>query len=134
MLHKLIFALAMLFATTFVQAEIDVNKADQAALDGIRGIGPAMSKRILEERKSGGDFKDWYDLQKRVKGIKEKSAARLSANGLTVNGQALHVNGAAHDARGQADKPAKGGKAVAAGPTATASGAPQPAGKSSAGK
>ncbi|WDZ95188.1 helix-hairpin-helix domain-containing protein [Herbaspirillum sp. WKF16] len=83
----------LLFIVTFVMAagmafaEVDVNKADQAALDGVRGIGPSMSKRILEARQKGGSFKDWDDLQNRVKGIKEKSALKLSANGLTVNGQ-----------------------------------------------
>jgi len=63
-----------------------VNKADQAALDGIKGIGPSTSKAILEERKKGGDFKDWDDLQKRVKGVGEKSSEKLSQAGLTVNG------------------------------------------------
>ena len=71
----------------FAFAQVDVNKADQAGLDGIKGIGPKMSQRVLDERKKGGDFKDWNDLQRRVKGIKEKSATRLSNAGLTVNGQ-----------------------------------------------
>ena len=71
----------------FAFAQVDVNKADQAGLDGIKGIGPKMSQRVLDERKKGGDFKDWNDLQSRVKGIKEKSATRLSNAGLTVNGQ-----------------------------------------------
>ena len=69
-------------------AQVDINKADQAALDGIKGIGPKMSQKILDERAKGGNFKDWNDVQSRVKGIKEKSAIRLSTAGLTVNGQA----------------------------------------------
>ena len=68
-------------------AQVDINKADQAALDGIKGIGPKMSQKILDERVKGGNFKDWNDVQSRVKGIKEKSAIRLSTAGLTVNGQ-----------------------------------------------
>ncbi|SNS37526.1 competence protein ComEA [Noviherbaspirillum humi] len=89
MIKKLLLTLATFIATmSFAFAQVDVNKADQAALDGIRGIGPAMSKRILDERKKGGDFKDWDDLQTRVKGIGEKNAAKLSAAGLNVNGQA----------------------------------------------
>ncbi|BEV16998.1 helix-hairpin-helix domain-containing protein [Herbaspirillum sp. DW155] len=88
MLKKtLLFILSFFAATALAWAEVDVNKADQAALDGVRGIGPAMSKRILEERQKGGAFKDWSDLEKRVKGIKDKAAVKLSANGLTVNGQ-----------------------------------------------
>ncbi|MFJ3058709.1 ComEA family DNA-binding protein [Herbaspirillum sp. NPDC087042] len=89
MLKKILLSIvSFLFTTSLAWAQVDINKADQAALDGVRGIGPSMSKRILAEREKGGAFKDWDDLQKRVKGVKDKSAARLSANGLTVNGQA----------------------------------------------
>lgn len=88
MLKKFLLALVTCVASIgFAFAQVDVNKADQAALDGIKGIGPKMSQRVLDERKKGGDFKDWNDLQSRVKGIKEKSATRLSNAGLTVNGQ-----------------------------------------------
>ena len=88
MLKKLILLIASCVASIgFAFAQVDVNKADQAGLDGIKGIGPKMSQRVLDERKKGGDFKDWNDLQSRVKGIKEKSATRLSNAGLTVNGQ-----------------------------------------------
>ena len=69
-------------------AGVDVNKGDQAALDGIKGLGPTKSKAIIEERKKNGDFKDWADFEKRVKGVGEKSAAKLSEAGLTVNGTA----------------------------------------------
>lgn len=87
MLKKVFFTLvAAFFSMSFAWAQVDVNKADQAALDGIKGIGPATSKAILEERKKGGNFKDWDDLQKRVKGVGEKSAEKLSQAGLTVNG------------------------------------------------
>ena len=52
MLKKLLLAIATLIATMGIAfAQVDVNKADQAALDGIKGIGPSMSKRILDERK-----------------------------------------------------------------------------------
>ena len=40
----------------------------EADLDGVKGIGPVMSKRILDERKKG-KFKDWPDLVARVKGL-----------------------------------------------------------------
>jgi competence protein ComEA len=67
-------------------AEVDVNKADQASLDGIKGIGPAKSRLILEERKKA-QFKDWNDFESRIKGIGSKSAEKLSEAGLTVNGK-----------------------------------------------
>ena len=88
MLKKFLLVVLMSMASIgFAFAQVDANKADQAGLDGIKGIGPKMSQRILDERNKGGPFKDWNDLQSRVKGIKEKSAIRLSGAGLTVNGQ-----------------------------------------------
>jgi competence protein ComEA len=87
MFKKLLLALATLVVTMgFAFAQVDVNKADQAALDGVKGIGPVMSKKIIEERKKG-DFKDWGDFEKRVKGIGDKNSNKLSQAGLTVNGQ-----------------------------------------------
>ena len=32
-------------------AAVDVNKATEAQLDGIKGIGPATTKQIISERK-----------------------------------------------------------------------------------
>ena len=66
-------------------AAVDVNKGSEAELDGIRGIGPATSKLIIAERKKA-EFKNWDDLISRVKGLGEKSAAKLSEGGLTVGG------------------------------------------------
>ena len=88
MLKKLLLSIAVLAASSgYALAQVDVNKADQAALDGVKGVGPKMSKAILDERKKGGEFKDWTDLEGRVKGVGEKNAIRLSDAGLTVNGQ-----------------------------------------------
>jgi competence protein ComEA len=78
-------AFAVALASFSVSAAVDVNQAGVADLDGIKGIGPAMSARILDERKRGA-FKDWRDLIGRVKGIGSANAARFSAEGLTVNG------------------------------------------------
>lgn len=71
---------------TLASASVEVNRADQAELDGIRGVGPRLSRAILAERKRGGEFASWSDLEKRVKGVKGRSARRLSENGLTVHG------------------------------------------------
>jgi len=62
---------------------VDVNQATEAELDGIKGLGPAGTARILKAREAG-PFKNWTDLMARVKGIKPATAAKLSANGLTV--------------------------------------------------
>lgn len=88
MIKKLMLAVATLVASmSFAFAQVDVNKADAAALDAVKGVGPAMSKKIIDERTKNGDFKDWADFQKRVKGVGDKSATKLSAAGLQVNGK-----------------------------------------------
>lgn len=88
MIKQLMLAAAMLAASMGVAfAQVDVNKADAAALDGIKGIGPSMSKTILDERGKAGPYKDWADFQKRIKGMGDKRAAKLSQAGLQVNGQ-----------------------------------------------
>ena len=88
MIKKLLAVLA-LFCATASFAAVDVNKASAADLDGINGIGPKASGKIVAERKKG-DFKDWADFTKRVKGIKDARAKKLSAQGLTVNGAAYN--------------------------------------------
>jgi competence protein ComEA len=89
MFRKILLAFATLIVSMGLAfADVDVNKADQAALDGVKGIGPVMSKRIIDERTKGGAYKDWNDFEKRVKGIGDKNSSKLSAAGLTVNGQA----------------------------------------------
>lgn len=85
MFKKILFIVAMLYAAAAFAA-VDVNKATAAELDGIKGIGPGLSTKILDERKNG-DFKDWSDLIARVSGVGEKTAARFSSEGLTVNGK-----------------------------------------------
>ena len=75
--------LALLSAAAF--AAVDVNKASQGELETIKGIGPTMSTKIVDARKSG-PFADWSDLQTRVKGVGHGNATKFSADGLTVNG------------------------------------------------
>jgi len=118
MMKKLLLAIATMVATMgFAFAQVDVNKADVAALDSVKGVGPKMSKAILDER-AKGEFKDWADFEKRVKGVGEKSSAKLSAAGLQVNGKS----------RDGAPASAKPGDAKAAKPAAPAA----PAGKPTA--
>jgi competence protein ComEA len=104
MFKKLLCVLVMLFATATAFAAVDVNKADQAALESVKGIGTKVSVRILDERKKG-QFKDWSDLMARVKGIKSGAATRLSKEGLTVNGSSFDTGAApAKAASKKADK------------------------------
>ena len=84
MFKKLLaFFAAMTFAIAF--AAVDVNKATPAELDGIKGIGPVISGKIVDERKKG-NFKSWEDFIERVKGIGEGNEGKLSAEGLRVSG------------------------------------------------
>ena len=84
--HGLFAALALWAGIAFAAPE--VNKASAAELDSVKGIGPSMSSRILDERKKG-EFKSWSDLSARVKGIGSKTAAKFSAEGMTVNGESF---------------------------------------------
>ena len=101
MFKKLLaFFAAMFLVAAF--AAVDVNKATEAELDGVKGIGPVTSKLIMSERKKG-EFKNWDDFVARVKGVGDKSAAQFSAEGLTVSG-AKYEGPAAAPAK-KADKP-----------------------------
>ena len=119
MLKKL-FVLFALFYAALSFAAVDVNKATAAELDGIKGIGPGISGKILDERKKGA-FKDWTDLVTRVSGVGETNAAKFSAEGMTVNGQGFKGVAAAAPAK-KDDKPMA--KDAAAKPAAATAAAP----------
>jgi len=104
MFKKFLLIIALLFAGTAFAA-VDVNKASAAELDGIKGIGPAMSEKIINERKAS-EFKDWNDFIGRVGGVGEKTAAKFSADGLTVNGKRFSAA-----AQAKADKKKEDAKA-----------------------
>jgi competence protein ComEA len=108
MLKKLL-AIALMMGASLSFAAVDVNKASAADLDSIKGIGPAVSTKILEERKKG-NFKDWNDLIDRVKGVGQANAVKFSEAGLTVGGVAFKPSAAPAPA---ADKDSKAAKPVA---------------------
>ncbi|MEO8808548.1 MAG: helix-hairpin-helix domain-containing protein [Burkholderiaceae bacterium] len=87
-LIKILLATLLALSSAFAFATVEVNKANQAELESIKGVGPAMSAKILEARKAGA-FKDWPDLAERVKGIGSGNSAKFSGQGLTVNGAAF---------------------------------------------
>jgi competence protein ComEA len=94
-------------------AAVDANKASQAELETVKGIGPGLSGKILDARKAGA-FKDWSDLVDRVGGIGAGNAAKFSQAGLTVAG-AAYTAGPAPEPRAKkgtkADKPEQAAKA-----------------------
>jgi competence protein ComEA len=113
MFKKFLFIIALLFAGASFAA-VDVNKASAAELDGIKGIGPAMSEKILNERKNS-EFKDWNDFIGRVGGVGEKTAAKFSAEGLTVNGKRFSAAAQAKADKKKKEAEAKASKTAAKG-------------------
>jgi len=69
---------------------LDINQANEAELDSIKGMGPALSAKVLKAR-TQGSFEDWQDLMQRVSGIRQNKAKQFSEQGLTVNGQAFNT-------------------------------------------
>ncbi|MBQ0961778.1 helix-hairpin-helix domain-containing protein [Ideonella sp. 4Y11] len=86
--HWLVGCLACPVALCAAEATLEVNQANQAELEMLPGVGPALSEAILAERRRGGPFPDWRALQRRVKGLGPATARRLSQAGLRVNGVA----------------------------------------------
>lgn len=127
MFKRLLATLITLLATTAFAAGVDANKATQAELEAVKGIGPAMAGKILDERKKGS-FKDWNDMVERVKGIGEANAAKFSAEGLTVGGAGYKGAAApAKDAKPAAAKEAKPAAAAAPAKDAKPAAADKPA-------
>ena len=91
---KKILAIAVMLYAAICFAAVDANKGTAAELDSIKGIGPSLSSKILDERKKS-NFKDWNDFISRVKGMGETNAAKFSAEGLTVNGATFKTAAAA---------------------------------------
>jgi competence protein ComEA len=103
-MFKSLFAALLALCAAAAFAAVDANKATQAELETVKGIGPAISAKILDERKKSA-FKDWNDMVDRVKGVGDGNAAKLSTGGLTVNGSAFAGAPAAPAAK-KDDKPA----------------------------
>ena len=55
---------------------LDPNRAGEAQLDRLPGIGPSIARAVVEERKRGGGFSGRQDLL-RVRGIGEKTLDRI---------------------------------------------------------
>lgn len=72
------------FSSAF--AATDINKATQAELESVKGIGTSMSTKILDERKKS-NYKSWDDFIARVSGVGPGNASKFSADGLRVNGE-----------------------------------------------
>lgn len=67
-------------------ATVELNRANQAELEMVTGIGPQLSEQILAERQQR-PFTHWADFIARLRGIGPARARKLSEAGLTVNQQ-----------------------------------------------
>jgi competence protein ComEA len=85
LLISLLCSLFMVLRPTWA---LDINHATEAELDSLRGMGPALSARVLAARKQM-PFASWQDLMQRASGIGRTKAIQFSEQGLTVNGQAF---------------------------------------------
>ena len=126
MLKTILAALAALFLAAAAHAAVDINRASQAELEAVKGIGPSLSTLIVSERKNG-EFKDWSDFVGRVKGVGERSAAKFSEGGLTVQGKPYVAPPAgeakpakAKDSAAKGAKQPRGTKKAATAPTTAA--------------
>ena len=84
MIKKLVAIVLALFAAAAFAASVDVNKASQADLDAVKGIGETKAKAIVDYRTKNGPYKSVDDLRG-VKGFGEKTLAKLKSE-LTVDG------------------------------------------------
>ena len=65
-------------------AVVDLNTADQKALESLPGVGPALAMRIIDHRRAAGGFRDVRQLLE-VPGIGEKLLSGLRDR-VTVSG------------------------------------------------
>jgi competence protein ComEA len=79
-------ALGLILCPVLGLAAVEANQASAADLVAIKGIGPSTSQKIIEARQQQ-PFRDWNDFVLRVKGVGPATASKMSAHGLTVNGQ-----------------------------------------------
>ncbi|HTT13622.1 MAG TPA: DUF655 domain-containing protein [Burkholderiaceae bacterium] len=83
--RTLLAGVACAFGLSCVAAQ-EINTATRAELERLDGLGVTMTERLLVERERA-PFKDWDDLERRVKGMKGARVQRLQAQGATVNGE-----------------------------------------------
>jgi competence protein ComEA len=103
MIKRLLVVLFACFAFSgLAMAAVDINSATVEQLDGLKGVGPAKAKAIVEYRAKNGPFKSVDDLEK-VKGFGKKTVDGFRAE-VTVGGGAAPAKAEAKADKGKADK------------------------------
>ena len=85
-LRMLVLALALGPGLALASGPVNINTADAATLEQLKGIGPAKAKAIVDYRKQHGNFSSAADLAK-VPGIGDKTVAQLGSQ-ITVGTRA----------------------------------------------
>jgi len=84
-----VLATLLTFACPSLHA-LDLNVATEAELDGLSGLGPAFTSLVMQAR-ADRPFRDWADFMRRVKGVRQTTAEKLSRQGATIQGQAFRT-------------------------------------------
>lgn len=84
LMRSLLLVLAGVCATAALAA-VDANRATPTELNRVKGMTPALARAITQTRQKA-PFTDWAAFVARVPGMREATAVRLSAGGLTVQG------------------------------------------------
>jgi competence protein ComEA len=125
MLRKLFAALVgVMLSLNLAFAATDANTASKDELDKVKGIGPAIAQKIVDERQKNGPFKSLDDLAQRVKGVGDTSVKKMAAEGLTVGGGSAGATTAGAPAKADMKAEKKAKKADAAKTDTTTAAAP----------
>jgi competence protein ComEA len=83
----LLCTLLVCLAPASALAAVNANTASPDELRTVRGIGPSIAQRIVDERRRGA-YASLDDLQARVRGVGESSVRKMAAGGLIVGASA----------------------------------------------
>ena len=88
-MKKFLLLLASLLLWCGSSFAVDLNKATQAELEALKGIGDVKAKAIIDYRTKNGPFKSADDLDK-VKGVGKGIIAKIGAD-VTIDGRPLGI-------------------------------------------
>ena len=86
-MKKLLFVFVSLLVLCGSSFAVDLNKATQAELEALKGIGEVKAKAIVDYRTKNGPFKSADDLDK-VKGVGKGIIAKIIGD-VTIDGRPL---------------------------------------------
>ena len=86
-MKKLLFIFVSLLVLCGSSFAVDLNKATQAELEALKGIGEVKAKAIVDYRTKNGPFKSADDLDK-VKGVGKGIIAKIIGD-VTIDGRPL---------------------------------------------